>query len=210
MARAMRTQNATAVAPAKPTTVVVVDDHHAIRSALCMLLNAAPDLVVVGEATAVVEACRVIEAHDPDVVLLDLRLQGEDGLEVARRMRDQHARARILVLSASDGIADLRAALDAGVDGFLSKCTTQSALVDGVRRIAAGQRVVGEELVYSLARSAEAPPAPARRSLLHRGSAPHVGADRTAGFPGRSADAPAAAGTSGTGGAGRVWLPDRY
>lgn len=138
--------------PTKPTTVVVVDDHHAIRSALCMLLENAPDLTVVGEGTSVAQACQVIEALDPDLVLLDLRLQGEDGLEVARSVRQRNARTKVLVLSASEGAADLRAALDAGADGFLSKSVTPPELVDSVRRTAAGERVIGQELLYSLAR----------------------------------------------------------
>ena len=134
----------------KPTTVVVVDDHHVIRSALCMLLDSVPDVTVVGEGTTVAQACQVIEAHDPDLVLLDLRLQGEDGLEVARQMRERNARCKILVLSASEAVGDLRAALDAGADGFLTKSSATPVLVDGVRRTAAGQHVVGQEFVYGL------------------------------------------------------------
>lgn len=153
MALYMRNQTPAATAqPTEPTTVVVVDDHHAIRSALCMLLENAPDLTVVGEGTSVAQACQVIEAADPDVVLLDLRLQGEDGLDVARSVRGRSARTKLLVLSASEGAGDLRAALEAGADGFLSKSVTPPELVDGVRRAAAGERVIGQELLYSLAR----------------------------------------------------------
>lgn len=159
----------TATVPAcKSITVVVVDDHHAIRSALCMMLDGLPDVVVVGEGTSVAQACQVIDAHDPDLVLLDLRLHGEDGLEVARALRDRDARTKVLVLSASDGLADLRAALDAGANGFLSKSAAMPVLVDGIRRTAAGQQVISTELVYALSTHAEAPVAPRRQSALHR------------------------------------------
>ncbi len=181
----MRNDNSPTMPPAT-TTVVVVDDHHAIRSALCMLLDGAPDLAVVGEGTSVSHACQVIEAHDPDLVLLDLRLQGEDGLEVARRLRARNARTKILVLSASDTAGDLRTALDAGANGFLSKSATPSVLVDGVRRTAAGQQVIGDELVYSMTTSPAAPARAPRRSLLHRSPRPAADTQPTADPPRRS------------------------
>ncbi|MEX0658866.1 MAG: response regulator transcription factor [Egibacteraceae bacterium] len=152
----------------KSTTVVVVDDHHAIRSALCMMLDGLPDVAVVGQGASVVQAGQVIEAQDPDVVLLDLRLHGEDGLEVARALRDRAARTKVLVLSASDGLDDLRAALDAGANGFLSKSAPMPVLVDGVRRTAAGQQVISAELVYALSGRVAAPAATPRRSSRHR------------------------------------------
>lgn len=139
----------TTVSPAKPTTVVVVDDHPAMRSALRMMFDCVPDVAVVGEGATVAEACAVVEEQEPDLVLLDLRLQGEDGLEVARRLHDRDALTRILVLSASERIGDLRAALDAGADGFLSKSAASTTVVDGVRRTVAGQRVLGQEFSSS-------------------------------------------------------------
>lgn len=168
----MRNQSTTTVRAAKPTTVVVVDDHHVIRSALCMLLGNAPDLAVVGEAASVDQACQVIEAREPDVVLLDLHLQDEDGLEVARRLRERHTRTRILMLSAAEDINDLRAALDAGAHGFLNKSADPGVLVDSVRRTAAGERVIGQEFVYNLSRRADAPPNPPRRSWPRRSPGP--------------------------------------
>lgn len=133
-----------------------------------MMLDGLPDVAVVGEGTSVVQACQVIEAHDPDVVLLDLRLHGEDGLEVARALRGRDARTKVLVLSASDGLDDLRTALDAGANGFLSKSAPMPVLVDGIRRTAAGQQVISSELVYALSKRVEAPVASRRRSPLHR------------------------------------------
>lgn len=164
----MPTYETASVPPLKSTTVVVVDDHHAIRSALCMMLDGLPDVVVVGEGTSVAQACQVIDAHDPDLVLLDLRLHGEDGLEVARVLRARDARTKVLVLSASDGLDDLRAALDAGANGFLSKSAAMPVLVDGIRRTAAGQQVISSELVYALSKRVEAPAASGRRSARHR------------------------------------------
>lgn len=166
----MRTHGTASVPTVNPTTVVVVDDHHAIRSALCMLLDSVPDVTVVGEGTSVAQACQVIETQDPDLVLLDLRLHGEDGLEVARQLRGRNARCKILVLSASEAAGDLRAALDAGADGFLSKSTAAPELLDGVRRTAAGHHVIGQELIYGLSTRAQTVPA-RRRSPLRRRTA---------------------------------------
>lgn len=168
----MRNQTTTTGHAAKPTTVVVVDDHHVIRSALSMLLGSAPDLTVVGEAASVDQACQVIEVQRPDVVLLDLHLQDEDGLDVARRLRERDTRTKILVLSASEEIHNLRAALDAGADGFLNKSADPQGLVDSVRRTAGGERVIGQEFLYNLAGRADAPAASPRRSWLRRSPGP--------------------------------------
>ncbi|HVL98555.1 MAG TPA: response regulator transcription factor [Egibacteraceae bacterium] len=148
------------------TRVVIVEDHHAIRAALVMLLDSCPDITVVGEAPSVGQACAVIAAQDPHLVLLDLRLGGQDGLDVARRLRASGSRTPVLVLSASDGALDLREALDAGADGFLSKSVPSRVLLDGVRRAAAGETVIGEELAFALrARAADPAPSAPRRLL---------------------------------------------
>lgn len=138
--------------PTRTLTVVIVEDHHAIRAALRMLIDSSADVQVAGEAESVVKAGALIDGLRPDVVLLDRRLNGEDGLDVARRLRREGRTEAILVLSASDTAADLREALDAGVDGFLSKSVPSATLLDGIRRVAGGETVINEEVAYTLVR----------------------------------------------------------
>lgn len=138
--------------PTSTLTVVIVEDHHAIRAALRMLIDSSADVQVAGEAESVVKAGALIDGLRPDVVLLDRRLNGEDGLEVARRLRREGRTEAILVLSASDTAADLREALDAGVDGFLGKSVPSATLLDGIRRVAGGETVITEDVAYTLVR----------------------------------------------------------
>lgn len=130
--------------------VVIVDDHDLVREGLRSLLGQYADIDVIGEAGTVESAVAVVEELTPDLVLLDLRLGGEDGAEVARRLRQAGSRVRILVLSVHDTSRHLREALAAGADGYLLKSVTAAALAEGIRNAAAGQTVIGQEFVPKL------------------------------------------------------------
>jgi len=127
--------------------VVIVEDHTLVREGLRSLLTAAPDIEVAGYGRCVAEALEVIEATSPHVVLLDLRLGEEDGLEVSRSLSSHPAGPEVLVLSAHERPSDLRAALNAGATGYLLKHTTPRLLVDAVRRVSGGHRVIDQAFV---------------------------------------------------------------
>lgn len=131
-------------------TVVIVEDHDLVREGLRSVLSRFDDIQVVGEAGAVEEALRAVEDAQPQLVLLDLRLGGEDGSEVARRLRAAGSAVRILVLSVHDTSRHLREALAAGADGYLLKSVTGSVLAEGIRGAVAGQTVIGQEFVPKL------------------------------------------------------------
>ena len=130
--------------------VVIVDDHALVREGLRSLLGQYGDIAVVGEAGTVEDALEAVETLRPDLVLLDLRLDGEDGAEVARRLRATGSKVRILVLSVHDTSRHLREALAAGADGYLLKSVSAASLADGIRGAAAGQTVIGQEFVPKL------------------------------------------------------------
>lgn len=130
--------------------VVLVDDHVLVRHGLRSLLESTGHVTVVGEAGDAQEAMRVVVGTQPDVVLLDLRLGQEDGLEVAEACREQAPDVRVLVVSAAGGSPQLRAALSAGADGYLLKGVTARQLVDGLRKVARGETVIDPAFVPAL------------------------------------------------------------
>lgn len=125
-----------------PVRVLLVDDHVLVRQGLRSVLEGAGRVEVVGEAGSPGEALRLIESDEPDVVLLDLRLGDEDGIEVARHCRAQGTDVKILVVSAHGSSVELRAAMAAGAHGYLLKGVTAAQLVDGLRKVAAGETVI--------------------------------------------------------------------
>lgn len=120
----------------------VVDDHELIRRALHDLLSAEDDIDVVGEAASVEEASHEIPQSRPDVVVLDLRLPDGEGIDVVHRVRDAVPDTRWLVLTSFDDPGEVRAAVEAGVAGYLLKDTASTECVRAVRRVASGQGVL--------------------------------------------------------------------
>jgi DNA-binding NarL/FixJ family response regulator len=123
-----------------PLRVLVVDDHPIWRDGVARDLEAA-GFMVCGTAADGAQALRIAGATRPDVVLLDLQLPDQSGVEVARRLIAAAEPPRILVLSASGERQDVLDAMTAGATGYLVKSASVTELVDGVRRVAAGDAV---------------------------------------------------------------------
>lgn len=129
-------------APAVATAVFLVDDHEVVRRGLRALLEAEPDLRVVGEAGTAAEAVRRIPALRPDVVVLDARLPDGSGIDVCRQVRSADPSVAALVLTSYDEDEALFAAILAGAAGYVLKQVRGTDLVDAVRRVAAGQSLL--------------------------------------------------------------------
>jgi DNA-binding NarL/FixJ family response regulator len=128
------------VAPERAVTVVVVDDQPLMRAALSGCLDAEEDLRVVGQGASGSEAVELAEALVPDVVVMDIRMPGMDGIEATRRIaRTGTGPTRVLLLTTFDGDAHIVDGLRAGASGFLVKDSTPEELVHAVRVIALGQ-----------------------------------------------------------------------
>lgn len=123
------------------TRVLVVDDQDMVRTGLRMILELA-GLDVVGEAADGAAAVALVEELAPDVVLMDLRMPGTDGVEATRRIVGSGARARVLALTTFDLDQHVVDALRAGAVGFLLKDVTSESLVEAVHRADAGEPVV--------------------------------------------------------------------
>ncbi|MER7282881.1 response regulator transcription factor [Dactylosporangium sp. NPDC000244] len=121
--------------------VVVADDEAMIRAGLRMLLDHQPDIEVVGEAADGPAARAEVRRSAPDVVLLDVRMPKGDGIEAARHILAESA-ARVIILTTFDEDEAVRAALRAGVSGFLLKVAPPEQLVHAVRTVAAGQALL--------------------------------------------------------------------
>ena len=146
------------------TTVVVADDQPVICAGFAALLDAQPDLEVVGTAANGRELVSLVEDHRPDVALVDVRMPELDGIEATRLIARDHD-TRVLILTTFDLDAYVYDAIRAGASGFLLKDVTADRLVDGVRLVAEGSMLLGPAVSRRLvadfaARSTTAVPAP--------------------------------------------------
>jgi DNA-binding NarL/FixJ family response regulator len=129
-----------------PVTVLLADDHPMFREGVRFTLGREPDLVVVGEAATGVEALRLTEELDPDVVVMDLAMPELGGLDATRRLVERGARSRVLVLTMSEDDDSVFAALRAGAGGYLVKGADPDQVVSAVRAVARGHAVFGPHL----------------------------------------------------------------
>jgi DNA-binding NarL/FixJ family response regulator len=134
--------------------VVVVDDHTLHRDGTRQILDAYPDLQIIGEASSGELALELITQLHPDVVLMDIRLPGMNGIEVTRQLTRDHPDIRVLMVSAYDEDEYVRGALEAGADGYLSKTAPGKELVEAVRAVALGTSVLQSGLTARLLISA--------------------------------------------------------
>ncbi|MQM24175.1 response regulator transcription factor [Glycomyces albidus] len=132
------------------TTLLIVDDHPLQRMGFRMLVESQPDLVVLGEAENGADAVRRATELGPDVVLMDVRMPGVDGIEATRRIIAAGGRSRVLVLTTFDLDEYAYAALRAGASGFLVKDAQPEELLAGIRVVAAGDAVVAPKLTRRL------------------------------------------------------------
>jgi two-component system response regulator DegU len=120
--------------------VVIADDHPVMRDGIRNLLDKAIDIEVAGEAGDGVEALRLVEELDPDVLLLDMELPGLKGVEVAQRLQASGAAVRILALSAYNDGEYIRGLLASGAAGYLLKEEIPETIVEAIRGVARGER----------------------------------------------------------------------
>ena len=148
--------------------ILVVDDHPIVRDGLRSMLSAVIDFEVVGEAASGPEAVVRVRETDPDVVVMDLRMPGGDGVAAVRELQAVGARAAVLVLTTYDTDLDTVAAIEAGATGYLLKEAPARELIDAVRATASGETVLSPAVAARLAAHVRAPTATAALSSRER------------------------------------------
>jgi DNA-binding NarL/FixJ family response regulator len=132
------------------TTVLIADDHALQRLGFRMLLESQDDMTVAGEAANGAEAVRLAAGLHPDVVMMDIRMPGLDGIEATRRITGTGGRTRVLILTTFDLDEYAFAGLRAGASGFLVKDAQPAELLAGIRAVASGDAVVAPALTRRL------------------------------------------------------------
>ena len=138
----------------RPISVLIVDDHPVVRRGLRVLLEVQDGIEVAGEAGDGATALALAAEHAPDVILLDLKLPGMDGIAVLGELRDRDSAARVLVLTSATEPASASLAVRSGAAGVLYKDVDPDALVRAIRSVHDGYLLLAPEAAGSLVRSA--------------------------------------------------------
>ena len=137
----------------KPYSVMVVDDHPLLRRGICQLIASDEDFTLFGEASSGLDALSCVADNEPDIVLLDLNMQGMTGLDTLTALRQESVTSRIVILSVSDAKQDVLRLMRAGADGYLLKDTEPEILLDKLKDAMQGHRVISsvlEEFLFEL------------------------------------------------------------
>ena len=130
--------------------VLIVDDHPVVRTGLRGMLEGRPEFVVLGEAENGEEAVEMAGRLAPDVVLMDLRMPGIDGVEATARIRKALPRINVLVLTTSDSGADILRAVEAGATGYVLKDAPREELYGAIRAAALGKPLLAPDVAAHL------------------------------------------------------------
>jgi DNA-binding NarL/FixJ family response regulator len=134
--------------------VLLADDHAVVRQGIRRFLEEADDIEVVAEAEDGAEALRLIEAHQPDVAVLDIRMPEVSGVEATRRIKDRFPQVRVLILTAYDDEPYVFALLQAGAGGYVLKTASGDELVHAVRVVYQGESALSPEIASKVVRQA--------------------------------------------------------
>lgn len=145
--------------------ILLVDDHPVVREGLRGMLAAEDDLEVVAEAGGAAEAVAAVRAHEPDVVLMDLRMPGGDGVEATSRVLVQRPETRVVVLTTYDTDADILRAVEAGAAGYLLKDASRAELAQAIRAAARGETVLAPSVAAKLVSRMRSPVDLSRREI---------------------------------------------
>src|SRR3984893_12540936 len=141
-----------ALSGAGKSRVFVVDDHPIVRQGLALLINREPDLVVCGEAEEAQAALTAIEDLRPDILIVDISLQGPDGIDLVKTIRTKHAGMPELVLSMHDESIYAERALRAGANGYIMKQEATERVLEAIRRSRGGEVYVSDRISKRLLR----------------------------------------------------------
>ena len=138
-------------------TLMIVDDHPLLRKGLRQLIELEDDLELVAEASNGQDAINIVSENEPDLIVLDLNMQGMDGIETLKAMREKGVASRIVMLTVSDHDEDVVAAITNGADGFLLKDMEPEEIIAKIKQAALGKMVISDRLAEVLASALRRP-----------------------------------------------------
>jgi DNA-binding NarL/FixJ family response regulator len=139
------------MAEAAQLSILLVDDHPVVRQGYRRVLESQAGFAVVAEAENAAQAYAAFKTHAPDIVVMDISMQGASGLEAIRNIRARDRSARILVFSMHGEATMVKAAFGAGAGGFVTKSSEPAALIRAIRAVARGERAISDDVAHSLA-----------------------------------------------------------
>ena len=134
----------------QPITILITDDHSIIREGLRLILETTDDIEVIGEAADGVEALQLVAEQQPDVVLMDLRMPGMDGLTAIEHLQRDYPQVAIVILTTYNEDDLMLRGLQAGAKGFLLKDTPRDTLLDTIQAAAKGESLLGADVMNRL------------------------------------------------------------
>jgi two-component system NarL family response regulator len=137
--------------------LILADDHALVREGLSLILDTVPDMTIVAHASTGEEAIDLFLKHEPDLLLLDIHMPGEGGLNAVKRILKNRPHARILILTAYDTEEDIYRSMLAGAGGYILKDTPPDELISAIRTVASGQRFMSRTAGAKLAGRIGAP-----------------------------------------------------
>ena len=141
-------------AEANPIRILVVDDHTIVRQGVAGLVGGQPDMSIVGQASNGREAIQQFRAHHPDVVVMDLQMPEMNGLDALMAIRDEVPEARIIMLTTYAGDAQVLRAMKAGARGYLLKSALHKELLEAIRAVHSGRKLLSAEASFEVAEHA--------------------------------------------------------
>jgi DNA-binding NarL/FixJ family response regulator len=157
--------------------VLIVDDHPVTRDGLRTAFNMADEIDVVGEAASGEEALQVVDQTEPDIVFMDVRMPGMNGIQATRLIREQHPDTRVILFTIDESRASVAEAIQAGVSGYLLKDASVGELINAARQAMAGKAVIHPSLTQAFIEevqlvdrpsTAEAPLSPREVEILQK------------------------------------------
>ena len=130
--------------------IMVADDHSIVRDGIISIVASEKDLQLVAQAGDGIKAVELVKKHPPDILLLDLRMPGRDGLEVIAEIQSLQLQTRVIVLTTFESEQDIHKALKAGARGYLLKDTPRPELLDAIRRVHDGETCIPPRISQKL------------------------------------------------------------
>lgn len=153
--------------PDQPASVLMVDDHPLLRKGLTQLIELEDDLAVIGEASNGLDAIELATRLEPDLITLDLNMQGMDGLQTLKKLRELGIESRVIMLTVSDNDEEVLEAIRLGADGYLLKDMEPEDIIQKIKDATLGKMAISPKLTEVLATALRNPRRRVNNSLAN-------------------------------------------